>query len=69
MKISYESLRAKYAVACKQIQFLEKMNKDMFKENHQANVRIMQLEAENAELRRGMCFYPRSVGSSQQDSM
>jgi hypothetical protein len=50
-----EKLRTKLNIALKQIEMLEKMNKDMFKENHEANLRIMQLEEENAYLRQLSC--------------
>lgn len=49
-----EKLRTKLNLALKQIKMLEKMNKDMFKENHEANLRVMQLE-ENAYLRQLSC--------------
>lgn len=50
-----EKLRTKLNIALKQIEMLEKMNKDMFKENHEANLRVMQLEEENAYLRQLSC--------------
>ena len=50
-----EKLRTKLNLALKQIKMLEKMNKDMFKENHEANLRVMQLEEENAYLRQLSC--------------
>lgn len=50
-----EKLRTKLNLALKQIEMLEKMNKDMFKENHEANLRIIQLEEENAYLRQLSC--------------
>lgn len=50
-----EKLRTKLNLALKQIEMLEKMNKDMFKENHEANLMIMQLEEENAYLRQLSC--------------
>lgn len=50
-----EKLRTKLNLALKQIKMLENMNKDMFKENHEANLRVMQLEEENAYLRQLSC--------------
>ena len=50
-----EKLRTKLNIALKQIEMLENMNKDMFKENHEANLRVMQLEEENAYLRQLSC--------------
>lgn len=50
-----EKLRTKLNIALKQIEMLEKMSKEMFKENHEANLRIMQLEEENAYLRQLSC--------------
>lgn len=49
-----EKLRTKLNLALKQIKMLENINKDMFKENHEANLRVMQLE-ENAYLRQLSC--------------
>lgn len=46
-----EKLRTKLNIALKQIEMLEKMNKQIFEDNHKANQRIMQLEEENAYLR------------------
>lgn len=50
-----EKLRTKLNLALKQIKMLENMNKDMFKENHEANLRVMQLEEENVYLRQLSC--------------
>lgn len=50
-----EKLRTKLNIALKRIEMLEKMSKEMFKENHEANLRIMQLEEENAYLRQLSC--------------
>nr|DAH27179.1 MAG TPA: hypothetical protein [Caudoviricetes sp.] len=50
-----EKIRTKLNLALKQIKMLENMNKDMFKENHEANLRVMQLEEENAYLRQLSC--------------
>lgn len=50
-----EKLRTKLNIALKQIEMLEKMSKEMFKENHEANLRVMQLEEENAYLRQLSC--------------
>ena len=50
-----EKLRTKLNIALKQIKMLENINKDMFKENHEANLRVMQLEEENAYLRQLSC--------------
>lgn len=50
-----EKLRTKLNVALKQIEMLEKMNKQIFEDNHKANQRIMQLEEENAYLRQLSC--------------
>lgn len=50
-----EKLRTKLNLALKQIKMLENINKDMFKENHEANLRVMQLEEENAYLRQLSC--------------
>lgn len=61
MKSSYNTLSRNYAVALKQIQMLEKMNKQMFADNHKANERIMELEEENRRLRQGMWSYPIKV--------
>lgn len=61
MKSSYNTLSRNYALAVKQIQMLEKMNKQMFNDNHKANERIMELEEENRRLRQGMWSYPIKV--------
>lgn len=50
-----EKLRTKLNIALKQIEMLEKMNKQIFEDNHKANKRIMQLEEENAYLRQLSC--------------
>lgn len=50
-----EKLRTKLNIALKQIEMLEKMNKQIFEDNHRANQRIMQLEEENAYLRQLSC--------------
>lgn len=50
-----EKLRTKLNIALKQIEMLEKMNKQIFEDNHKANQRIMQLEEENAYLRQLSC--------------
>ena len=50
-----EKLRIKLNIALKQIEMLEKMNKQIFEDNHKANQRIMQLEEENAYLRQLSC--------------
>lgn len=50
-----EKLRTKLNLALKQIEMLEKMNKQIFEDNHKANQRIMQLEEENAYLRQLSC--------------
>lgn len=50
-----EKLRTKLNLALKQIKMLEKINNDMFKKNHEANLRVMQLEEENAYLRQLSC--------------
>lgn len=50
-----EKLRTKLNLALKQIKMLEKMNKQIFEDNHKANQRIMQLEEENAYLRQLSC--------------
>lgn len=50
-----EKLRTKLNIALKQIEMLEKMNKQIFEDNHKANQRIMQLEEENAYLRQLRC--------------
>ena len=50
-----EKLRTKLNIALKQIKMLEKMNKQIFEDNHKANQRIMQLEEENAYLRQLSC--------------
>lgn len=50
-----EKLRTKLNIALKQIEMLEKMNKQIFEDNHKANQRIMQLEEENAYLRHLSC--------------
>lgn len=52
---SEEKLRIKLNIALKQIEMLEKMNKQIFEDNHKANQRIMQLEEENAYLRQLSC--------------
>lgn len=39
----------------KHFEMLEKMNKQIFEDNHKANQRIMQLEEENAYLRHLSC--------------
>lgn len=50
-----EKLRTKLNIALKQIEMLEKMNKQIFEDNHKANQRIMQLEEEKAYLRQLSC--------------
>lgn len=50
-----EKLRTKLNIALKKIEMLEKMNKQIFEDNHKANQRIMQLEEENAYLRQLSC--------------
>lgn len=50
-----EKLRTKLNIALKQIEMLEKMNKQIFEDNHKVNQRIMQLEEENAYLRQLSC--------------
>lgn len=50
-----EKLRNKLNLALKQIKMLGKINNDMFKKNHEANLRVMQLEEENAYLRQLSC--------------
>lgn len=50
-----EKLRTKLNIALKQIEMPEKMNKQIFEDNHKANQRIMQLEEENAYLRQLSC--------------
>ena len=50
-----EKLRTKLNLALKQIKMLEKINNDMFKKNHEANLMVMQLEEENAYLRQLSC--------------
>lgn len=50
-----EKIRTKLNLALKQIKMLEKINNDMFKKNHEANLRVMQLEEENAYLRQLSC--------------
>lgn len=50
-----EKLRTKLNLALKQIKMLGKINNDMFKKNHEANLRVMQLEEENAYLRQLSC--------------
>lgn len=50
-----KKLRTKLNIALKQIKMLEKMNKQIFEDNHKANQRIMQLEEENAYLRQLSC--------------
>ena len=50
-----EKLKTKLNIALKQIEMLEKINKQIFEDNHKANQRIMQLEEENAYLRQLSC--------------